>query len=62
MGIVEAWCRTKLVKKETLQLGTNGKVLSMALDSSEDLLVIGTSDGKVQVNLNGLYILFEIRL
>ncbi|PWA97194.1 regulatory associated protein of TOR, Zinc finger, RING/FYVE/PHD-type [Artemisia annua] len=49
MGIVEAWCRTKLVKKETLQLGTNCKVLSMALDSSEDLLVIGTSDGKVQV-------------
>ncbi|KAK1417336.1 hypothetical protein QVD17_26463 [Tagetes erecta] len=48
-GIVEVWCRNKLVKKETLQIGTNCKVMCMALDENEDILVIGTSDGKVQV-------------
>lgn len=51
-GIVEVWCRNKLVKKETLQIGTNCKVMCMALDENEDILVIGTSDGMVQVNLN----------
>ncbi|XP_076896077.1 putative E3 ubiquitin-protein ligase LIN-1 [Bidens hawaiensis] len=48
-GTVEVWCRNKLVKKETLQIGTNSKVLCMTLDDNEDLLLIGTSDGKVQV-------------
>ncbi|KAJ0881829.1 putative transcription factor WD40-like family [Helianthus annuus] len=48
-GTLEVWCRNKLVKKEALQIGSNSKVLCMALDDNEDLLVIGTSDGKVQV-------------
>lgn len=48
-GIVEVWCRKKLDKKETLQTGTNGKVLCMALDSDEEVLVIGTSNGRIQV-------------
>ncbi|WOH11153.1 hypothetical protein DCAR_0830632 [Daucus carota subsp. sativus] len=47
-GIVEVWCRKKLDKKETLQTGTNGKVLCMALDSDEEVLVIGTSNGRIQ--------------
>lgn len=51
MGIVEVWCRSKLVRKETLQIGTNCKVLSMVLDNSEDILVMGTSDGRIRVNL-----------
>nr|XP_043626060.1 putative E3 ubiquitin-protein ligase LIN-1 [Erigeron canadensis] len=50
MGTVEVWCKSKLVKKETLQVGTAScKVLCMALDGTEDVLVIGTSDGRVQV-------------
>ncbi|KAI3701448.1 hypothetical protein L6452_26532 [Arctium lappa] len=47
-GIVEVWCRKKLSRKETLQTGTNCKVVCMALDSKEDVLVIGTSDGRIQ--------------
>ncbi|XP_024959066.1 putative E3 ubiquitin-protein ligase LIN [Cynara cardunculus var. scolymus] len=47
-GVVEVWCRKKLTRKETLQTGTNCKVVCMALDSKEDVLVIGTSDGRVQ--------------
>lgn len=49
-GIVEVWCKKKLERKETLQTGTNGKVLCMALDNDEDTLVVGTSDGRIQVN------------
>ncbi|KAL8102427.1 putative E3 ubiquitin-protein ligase LIN-1 [Apium graveolens] len=47
-GIVEVWCRKKLDRIETLETGTNGKILSMALDSDEEVLVIGTSDGRIQ--------------
>lgn len=48
-GIVEVWCRKKLDRIETLQTGTNGKILCMALDSDEEVLVIGTSNGRIQV-------------
>ncbi|XP_027066715.1 putative E3 ubiquitin-protein ligase LIN [Coffea arabica] len=47
-GLVEIWSKKKLSKVETLQAGTNAKVLSMALTRNEDMLAIGTSDGKVQ--------------
>lgn len=57
-GIVEVWCRKKLSRKEKLQMGTNCRVLCMALDSNEDVLVVGTSDGRVQV----INILFNILL
>lgn len=50
-GIIEIWCKKKLVRKEALQTGTNGKIISMALDSDEEFLVIGTSDGRIQVSL-----------
>ncbi|KAF5788826.1 putative transcription factor WD40-like family [Helianthus annuus] len=47
-GIVEVWCKKKLSRKEVLQIGTNSKVTCMALDTNEDYLVVGTSDGRVQ--------------
>ncbi|PWA98838.1 armadillo-like helical [Artemisia annua] len=47
-GTVEVWCRKKLSRKETLQTGTNCRVICMALDSNEDFLVVGTSDGRIQ--------------
>ncbi|XP_039143761.1 putative E3 ubiquitin-protein ligase LIN-1 [Dioscorea cayenensis subsp. rotundata] len=48
MGTVEIWSRQKLSKVSTLQTGTNGKVQCMAIDSDAELLVVGTSDGKIQ--------------
>lgn len=48
-GVVEVWCKEKHTRVEALQTGTNGKVLCMALDSNEELLVIGTADGKILV-------------
>lgn len=50
-GLVEVWCKKKHSKVETLQAGTNAKVISMALTGNEDVLVIGTSDGKIQVKI-----------
>lgn len=47
-GCVEIWDRNKHNRIETLQTGTMGKVISMALDSNEDILVIGTSDGRIK--------------
>ncbi|XP_055822313.1 putative E3 ubiquitin-protein ligase LIN-1 isoform X2 [Solanum dulcamara] len=47
-GIVEAWCKKKHNRVETLQTGINGKVVCMALDTNEETLVIGTSDGRIQ--------------
>ncbi|KAI3714645.1 hypothetical protein L6452_21603 [Arctium lappa] len=49
MGIVEVWCRNKVTRKETLQTSTNCKVVCMDVDDNEDVLVIGTSDGKIHV-------------
>lgn len=50
-GIVEAWCKKKHNRVEVLQTGINGKVVCMALDTNEETLVIGTSDGRIQVDL-----------
>ncbi|KAK1418553.1 hypothetical protein QVD17_27698 [Tagetes erecta] len=47
-GIIEVWCKKKLSRKEILKVGTNSKVICMDLDSGEDYLVVGTSDGKLQ--------------
>ncbi|XVF34865.1 hypothetical protein REPUB_Repub18cG0095400 [Reevesia pubescens] len=47
-GIVEVWDHKKQTRIEILQTGTNGKVLSMTLDANEEVLVIGTSDGRIQ--------------
>jgi WD40 repeat protein len=48
-GTVEIWDKKKHIRVGTLQLGTNCKVNSMALGSNEEILVIGTSDGQIQV-------------
>ncbi|GLU09894.1 hypothetical protein SLE2022_267290 [Rubroshorea leprosula] len=47
-GTVEVWDQKKHTKIETLQTGTNCKVITMALDANEEVLVIGTSDGRIQ--------------
>ncbi|KAL5768811.1 hypothetical protein ACOSP7_015355 [Xanthoceras sorbifolium] len=47
-GIVEIWDQKKQIRIETLQTGTSGKVKSMDLDENEEVLVIGTSDGRIQ--------------
>ncbi|KAJ0091094.1 hypothetical protein Patl1_13281 [Pistacia atlantica] len=56
-GAVEIWDSKKQTKIETLQTATNGKVLCMALDDNEEVLVIGTSDGRIQV-----FYLFHLNL
>lgn len=48
-GIVEVWCKKKQTRVETLQSNPNSKILCMALDNDKDILVIGTSDGRIQV-------------
>ncbi|XP_009606221.1 putative E3 ubiquitin-protein ligase LIN-1 isoform X1 [Nicotiana tabacum] len=48
-GILEVWCKKKHNRVEALQTGINGKLLCMALDVNEETLVIGTSDGRIQV-------------
>lgn len=48
-GIVEVWCRHKLDRKEVLQTGSNGKILCMSMNNDEEILVVGTSDGRIQV-------------
>ncbi|KAG9148928.1 hypothetical protein Leryth_025233 [Lithospermum erythrorhizon] len=48
-GLVEIWCKKKHTKVELLQTGTTCKVNCISFDINEDILVIGTSDGKIQV-------------
>ncbi|WCJ42504.1 Transducin/WD40 repeat-like superfamily protein [Euphorbia peplus] len=48
-GIIEIWDQKKQSKVETLQsCSEGGKILCMALDGNEEILVIGTSDGRIQ--------------
>lgn len=47
-GIIEVWDQKKHKKIETLQTGTNCKVITMVLDENEEVLMIGTSDGRIQ--------------
>ena len=48
-GAVEIWDKKKHNRVDTLQTGTNSRVVCMALDKNEEILVIGTSDGQIQV-------------
>ena len=48
-GTVEIWGREKHNRMEILQVSTNGKINCMVLDGNEEVLVIGTSDGQIQV-------------
>ncbi|CAO2161689.1 unnamed protein product [Urochloa humidicola] len=48
-GAVEIWSREKLTRIGTLQAGGPGcRVQCMAVDSDGDVLVFGTSDGRIQ--------------
>ncbi|KAJ1281869.1 hypothetical protein BS78_03G006500 [Paspalum vaginatum] len=48
-GAVEIWSREKLARIGTLQAGGPGcRVQCMAVDADGDVLVVGTSDGKIQ--------------
>ncbi|XP_022755020.1 putative E3 ubiquitin-protein ligase LIN-1 isoform X2 [Durio zibethinus] len=47
-GIVEVWDQEKQTRTEILQIGTSRKVLCMTLDATEDILFVGTSDGRIQ--------------
>ncbi|KAL0333888.1 UNVERIFIED_CONTAM: putative E3 ubiquitin-protein ligase LIN-1 [Sesamum angustifolium] len=47
-GTVEVWCRKKHSRVETLQVSSTAKILCMAIDANEDMLIIGTSDGRIQ--------------
>lgn len=49
-GVVEVWCKDKHNRVETLQVGTSTKILTMALNSDEEIFVVGTSDGRIQVH------------
>lgn len=49
VGTIEVWCRKKNNRVEVLQTNLSSKILCMSLDTDEDMLVIGTSDGKIQV-------------
>ncbi|XP_020097769.1 putative E3 ubiquitin-protein ligase LIN-1 [Ananas comosus] len=48
VGVVEIWSKEKLTKIGALQIGTNSRVQCMALDADGEVLVVGTSDGKIQ--------------
>lgn len=47
-GMVEIWSREKHNKIDTLQTGRNCKIVCMTLDEREEVLVVGTSDGRIQ--------------
>lgn len=51
-GSVEVWCKEKHNRVETLQVGTSAKVLTMAVNSDEEILVAGTSDGRILVHIS----------
>ncbi|KAL0345224.1 UNVERIFIED_CONTAM: putative E3 ubiquitin-protein ligase LIN-1 [Sesamum radiatum] len=51
-GTVEVWCRKKHSRVETLQVSSTAKILCMAIDANEDMLIIGTSDGRIQFKVN----------
>ncbi|MED6150211.1 hypothetical protein PIB30_070194 [Stylosanthes scabra] len=48
-GAVEIWDTKKHNRINTLHTGSNCRVLCMAFNTNEDILVIGTSDGQIQV-------------
>ncbi|XP_020247015.1 putative E3 ubiquitin-protein ligase LIN-1 isoform X1 [Asparagus officinalis] len=51
IGIVDIWAKEKLTRIASLQTKTNSKVQCMAVDSEGEVLVVGTSDGRIQVNI-----------
>lgn len=54
-GLVEIWSRENQNKIDTLQTGRNCKVDCITLDEKEEVLVVGTSEGRIQVRLFHLF-------
>lgn len=48
-GSIEVWCKKKHNRVETLLTTSTTKILCMALDTNQDMLLVGTSDGRIQV-------------
>lgn len=48
-GTVEIWCKEKLTRVDTLQIGSTARINSVAIDAGEEFLVVGTADGQIQV-------------
>ncbi|XP_054790928.1 uncharacterized protein LOC129296350 isoform X2 [Prosopis cineraria] len=46
---VEIWDRKKQNRIDTLQIGTKVKIACMAIEGNEEILVIGTSGGRIQI-------------
>ena len=57
-GTVEIWSRDKWNRIDTLQTGSNSRVLCMALDGNEEVLIVGTSDGQIQVTKFAFFLKF----
>lgn len=49
-GIIDIWSKEKLTRIGTLQTRAYTRVQCMALDGDGEVLVVGTSDGRIQVN------------
>lgn len=47
-GVVEIWSKDKITRVGTLQTDTNCRIQCMAVDADAELLIVGTSDGKIQ--------------
>lgn len=58
LGTVEMWSKEKLSRVGTLQTGTCGKVQCMALNGDGEVLVLGTSDGRIQVTCFKTYLTY----
>lgn len=56
-GTVELWSKEKLSRVGTLQTRTSGKVQCMDLNGDEEVLVFGTSDGRIQVTCFKTYLI-----
>lgn len=48
-GTLEIWSKEKQTAVGSLQIGTNCRVQCIDVDEEGDMLVIGTSDGRLQV-------------
>lgn len=53
-GVVEVWCKKKYTRAGALEIGSTAKVMCLSLDRNdeEEILVVGTSDGKIQVGFS----------
>ena len=49
-GLVDIWSKEKLTRIGSLQTKTYSKVQCMALDGEGEVLIVGTSDGRIQVS------------